>query len=255
MTAAPEGVKLHVNGVWVEPRFTTNALCAVEQSLGNKSLEDIGAMMRSGQASFQAVRAVFRAVLINDLPTLTDVQAGRLLQEVGGDAAAAAIQEAFDALKLGGQSGEAAIPEANPKGELSFEAGGDRYVLAFHFNAMAELEPLFPGMGMAQIGVEIMKGVSLSLMRQLFRAALIDYRETSLFEAGNLIDRIGLGNVSTAVGKAFHAAFPKVRDPLQEMPRTAEEDDLEPNRQQRRAAASKSGPTKRRRQKAGTTKP
>lgn len=252
MTArVPEKVVLVVGGREVEARFSTNGLCAVEEAFDGRSLEAIGQDMEAGRASFRAIRAVFRSVLVASIPDLTDVQAGRILEDVGTEEAARVIQGAFGNLQAGAFAKAVDLPELDQRGRLAFDVGGERYVLAFHFNAMAELEPLFPGMTMNMIAAELLAGgVSLVRMRGLFRAALIDDRELSLFEAGELIDRLGLATVSNAVGKAFVGAFPKV--PENEGDQGA--DGAPGNRQQRRAAAAKGdgNPTKPRRRKAGT---
>lgn len=254
MTAAPEKAVLAVDGQDVEARFTTNGLCSVEAALGGQSLEAIGEQMKAGRASFQVVRAVFRAVLLHARPDLTEVQAGRILNDVGPDEAARVIQLAFVAWKAGNAGVKVELPDLDPRGRLAFEAGGERHVLAFHFNAMAELEPMFPGMTMPEIAGELLGGgVSVLRIRAMFRAALIDHRELSLFEAGDVMDRIGVGTVSDAVGKAFVGAFPKV--PEEEGDQGADPD-ATGNRQQRRAAAKAAGnPTGKRRPKAGTGTP
>jgi len=257
MTAVPEKelrrVFVPMGGREVEAKFSTNGLCTVEEEFGGQSLETIGKQMEAGGASFAAVRAIFRAALFHDAPELSPVQAGRVLQEVGTEFAGRVIQQAFDNWKAGELGLPVKLPDLDAQARLAFEVGNVRYVLAFGFNAMAEIEPAFPGMSMPQIAAELAGGgVSVMRLRAMFRAALIDWRETSLFEAGELMDVIGLATVSEAVGKAFIGAFPKV--PANDGDQGGE---VEGNRTTRRAAAAakKANPTKPRPRKGGTGKP
>lgn len=260
MTAAPEkeGRKVFVaiDGRDAEVRFTTNGLCEVEGAFGGQSLERIGEAMNGGRAGFAITRTLFRALLLHDRPDLSEVQAGRVIEEIGTEEVARVIQAAFDAWKAG-LAGKLDVPDLDARGRLAFEAGGVRYVLAFGFNAMAEIEPVFPGLSMPEIAAELLGGgVSVIRLRAMFRAALIDHRETSLFEAGDLMDRIGVATVTDAVGKAFVGAFPKV--PANDGDRGEGEGEPEPegNRKARRAASSgKANPTRPRRPRGGTGKP
>lgn len=253
MARVPEKVVLSHDGRDYEARFTVNALCSVEQAMGGLSLEQIGAELKAGTASFALVRAVFRAVLLDAMPALTDIGAGRILSDIGAPEASRVLQGAFDNLKAGTLSAPVDLPELDTRGRLAFEAGGVRYVLAFHFNALAEMESVFPGLSMQQIALKLHnEGVGVCQIRAMFRAAAIDDRELSLFEAGELMDRIGLALATAAVGKSFVGAFPKVP---QNDGDQGDEGEGTGNRQQRRAAKSGSGnPTKAKRpqRKAGT---
>lgn len=255
MTASPEKVVVAIDGADAEVRFTTNGLCEVEGAFGGQSLERIGEAMRGGRAGFSIVRTLFRALLLHDRPDLSEVQAGRHIQELGTEEVARVIQAAFDAWKAGALGRKLDLPDVDPRGRLAFEAGGVRYVLEFGFNAMAEIEPVFPGLSMPEIAAELTggAGVSVNRLRAMFRAALIDQRETSLFEAGDLMDRIGVATISDAVGKAFVAAFPKVPKDDGDQ---GDGDAPEGNRRARRAAeAGKGNPTRPRRPRGGTGKP
>lgn len=250
MTASPESSRVVTSqGREIVATFTTNGLCVAEASFGGLSLEQVGKAMEQGRAAAGAVRAIFHCLLLPGDPEITPVGAGRILGEIGLDRAAEVIQAAHGAWMAGAVAGPIAIPDADQQGRLAFEAGGVRFVLAFHFNAMAEIEPVFPGMTMPMIANDLLEGgTSVVRLRAMFRAALIDDREVSLFEAGELIDRIGLAIVAEAVGKAFIAAFPKTVEVEPE----AEDDG---NRKARRAAAAgKANPTKPRQRKGGTGK-
>ena len=254
MVGVPESVVLVHDGRELQARFTINGLCAVEASFNGMSLEAVGADLAAGRGGIKAARAMFRAVLLDGMPDLTDVAAGRILQAVGADEATRVIQAAFDQLKVGTNLEPAPLPEANPKGELAFEVGGSRYVLTFGFNAQAELEDVFPGLDMRGIAALLhVNGASVVQIRAMFRAAIIDQREVSLHEAGGIMDRIGLATAGAAVGKAFLASFPKAAPDEDDAP-TGEE--VQGNRRTRRAAAVKGGenPSKTRRPR-GTGKP
>jgi len=251
MMASPESSRVVTSqGRDIVATFTTNGLCVAEASFGGLSLEQVGKAMENGRASIAAVRSIFRALLLPDAPEMTEVGAGRILSEIGLERAAEVIQAAHGVWMAGAVAEPITIPDADQQGRLAFEAGGVRFVLAFHFNAMAEIEPVFPGLSMTMIAAELLDGgTSVVRLRAMFRAALIDDREVSLFEAGELIDRIGMAVVSKAVGKAFVSAFPKIPDDVEP---EAEDDG---NRKTRRAAAAgKANPTKPRRRKAGTGK-
>ncbi len=255
MTASPEKVVVAIDGSDAEVRFTTNGLCEVEGAFGGQSLERIGEAMKGGRAGFSIVRTLFRALLLHDRPEMSEVQAGRHIEALGTEEVARVIQAAFDAWKAGALGRKVELPELDARGRLAFEANGVRYVLAYGFNAMAEMEPVFPGMTMPEIAAELTggSGVSVNRLRAMFRAALIDDRETSLFEAGDLMDRIGVATISDAVGKAFVGAFPKVPKDDGDQ---GDGGEAEGNRKARRAASSgKANPTKPRQPRGGTGKP
>ena len=238
----PEKIVVVHEGQEIPAAFTTNALCEIEAQFGGKSLASIGDDLEGGRGSMSDARALFRAVLIEALPDLTPVGAGRILSDVGADEAARVIQAAFERLKSGLDGGTVKLPEPDARGRLAFEAGGERLVLAVHFNAQAELEAYFGGLSPTEILAKLHDGVAIADIRALFRAALIDHREVTLGDAGRIMDRIGLATASQASAKAFLAAFPKA------VPE--DEGDQGGNRQQRRAKVA-ANPTKRR-AKAGT---
>lgn len=238
MVGVPEKVVLVHDGKEIEARFTTNALCAVEAAFQGQSLEQVGVDLSAGRGGIKAARAVFRAVLLESLPDLTDVEAGRLLQAVGAEEGTRVIQAAFDQLKAGTVATPVELPNCSPTGQLAFEAGGSRYVLNFGFNAQAELEDVFPGLDMVGIARLLGLGASIAQIRAMFRAALMDQREVSLHEAGGIMDRVGLATASAATAKAFIGSFPKVAegsDPDQG------EAKAPGNRQVRRATVAKAG--------------
>lgn len=88
-----------VNGESHTLAFTTNALCAVEEAFDLASITDLESVI-GGKPSLRAVRKLFRLGMIETKPDLTDEEAGRLIDAVGGLEAAMqllmlAVQQAF----------------------------------------------------------------------------------------------------------------------------------------------------------------
>lgn len=240
-----EPIAFEHGGVSYPVAFTVNALCALEEQFGGRSIASLGEDIASGAAGARGVRALFRAALIEAHPDLTDRDAGRLLDALGADASGDIIQRAFERVQSGLDEDIGDLPEADAKGALAFDVAGERLVLVFGMNAQAELEDYFGGLSPEEIARKIgQREVSLRDLRAMFRAAVIDDREMSIASAGALIDRVGLRVAGRAVAVAFVGAFPQVAADLEGEAEAG-------NRRQRRAA--RANPTKSPR-KGGTGK-
>lgn len=102
----------------------------------------------------------------------------------------------------------------NPhKGEVAFEANGQRYVLQFSIDAVCTLEGE-TGKGFVALVEELEQNPSLTLMRQLLWAGLLErHPDITLKEAGELIPAAGgLVGAMDLFNKAFTAAFEKPGD-------------------------------------------
>lgn len=238
MAKVSRQVEFVVDGESYPVALTVNSLCGLEDEFGGRSITAIGDEIAAGTAGARGVRALFRAALVEGHPDITPMQAGRLVSELGAGRASEIIQQAFEAVQAGLDEDPQDLPSPDARGRLKFEALGERMTLAFHMNAQAELEDYFDGLSPEEIARKIGKReISLRDLRAMFRAALIDDRELSLEAAGDLMNKIGLRVVGSAVAEAFVGAFPEAADEMQ--------DDGKPqgNRRTRRAAARKH-PTK-----------
>jgi hypothetical protein len=104
---------------------------------------------------------------------------------------------------------------ANPhKGQVAFEADGNRYTLSFSANAICEAEEHFgrdPGEVMAEVvGGKPAPG-GLGKLRRLFWLALGDHHPDVTFDdAKALLKHLAPADMALMVGKAFALAMPDV---------------------------------------------
>lgn len=63
--------------------FTTNALCAVEEEFDLKDITELEKVL-SDSPSLRTIRKLFRIGLTDVHPDMTDVEAGQLMEAVGG---------------------------------------------------------------------------------------------------------------------------------------------------------------------------
>ncbi len=93
------------------------------------------------------------------------------------------------------------------KGEVSFPAGEDTFVLLFNLDALCGLEETFD-MSVAEIGEAMQNKMRLKMLRGVFQAGLAAHHpDISAKAAGEIIDRIGLGRAGALIAEAFSAAF------------------------------------------------
>lgn len=106
---------------------------------------------------------------------------------------------------------------ANPhKGPVEFEAGSDRYVLSYSFNALAEMEaaldrPLDEIMAMLlpSAGDQV-KSPRLTDLRVMFWAGLLDHRpETTIEDAKRILSHMAPLDVGRLIGEAYARAMPQ----------------------------------------------
>lgn len=247
MAAAIKPVAFEHDGVSYSVAYPVNALCALEEQFDGRSIVAIGQMVSDGSAGARGVRALWRASLLDDHPNISDVDAGRLLSELGAEEAGELVQAAFDRVMAGLAADIPELPNPDARGRLSFEADGRRWTFSFGMNAQAELEDWFGGLKPHQIGWKLdHDGASIRDMRAMFRAALIDAEDMTLDQAGAAMERIGVKLAGRAMQIAYHAAFPKKVDEEVDAPVI--------NRAQRRAGGkAKSNPTAKK-AKGGTGK-
>lgn len=96
--------------------FTTNALCVVEEEFG---LEDISQLetVLGGKPSLRTIRKLFRIGLTDCHPSMTDHEAGAIMEAVGGlepslELIMRAVETAFPEAAQGGAKNP---PRAAPK--------------------------------------------------------------------------------------------------------------------------------------------
>lgn len=244
MARVSEQTKFEHDGETYLVGLSVNALCALEEELGDRSITKIGEEISSGRAGARGVRALFRAALIGDRPEITLMEAGRLVDALGPAKASEVLTEAFDLVQAGLAEDPQKLPKPDARGRLSFEAAGERFTLVFGMNAQAELEDYFNGLSPEEIARKFgEKEITLRDLRAMLRASLVDDRDLTLEQAGETIDRIGLRVAGTAIAEAFVGAFPEAASEMV--------DEEEGNRRSRRAAASRKHPTKKPR-KGGT---
>lgn len=104
---------------------------------------------------------------------------------------------------------------ANPhRGEVTFEADGKQWTLAYSINALCVLEDAL-GMGIGEV-VERFGNVQklrLNTVRAVLWAGLNDHHpEVSLKQAGELIADMTLPTSIDLLGRAFSLAFPDGKD-------------------------------------------
>jgi hypothetical protein len=97
------------------------------------------------------------------------------------------------------------------KGEVTMEAGGETYRLAYTTNAMCELEDA-TGESLGKIVDRLNDPANppgVKTLRLLLWAALIEHQEDMTVKgAGGICDLIGMASVGEVIGKALQAAFP-----------------------------------------------
>jgi hypothetical protein len=97
--------KIEANGNSVTLKYTTNALCELENKMG-LSIPEIGQKILGGEnISFAAIRTLFWAGLIATGPEVTEAEAGELIDAIGFQEATNGISHAF----------ALAFPEAGPQ--------------------------------------------------------------------------------------------------------------------------------------------
>ena len=95
---------------------------------------------------------------------------------------------------------------ANPaRGEMAFMVGDEAYTLQFSTNAICELEDyLDKGLNVIVANME-----RLTTVRAMLWAGLrAKHPNVTIKQAGDIIDRCGMAEVTDVIGKALTAAFP-----------------------------------------------
>lgn len=97
----------------------------------------------------------------------------------------------------------------NPvKGEVSFEAEGQTFVLVFDFNAICAVEDVFD-LPIAQIGEKMADGMRAGDLRKLITAGLqANHPGITDLSAGHIIGQIGAQAAANKLAEAMVAAFP-----------------------------------------------
>jgi tail tube GTA-gp10-like protein len=75
--------------------FSINAMCELENALGGNVVELAGMMADPSKMTFNKIRAVFWAGLLDHHDGIDEVAAGRIMKDVGFAAAAELIVKAF----------------------------------------------------------------------------------------------------------------------------------------------------------------
>lgn len=89
------------------------------------------------------------------------------------------------------------------KGEVAFDALGQRYVLLLDFNALCDLEDDLPGLMDGSAEVRSPKAI-----RAVFAAGLKQqHPDVDLLGAGRIIQDVGIERAGELVGEAFEASF------------------------------------------------
>lgn len=97
------------------------------------------------------------------------------------------------------------------KGEVSFESGGNSYMLKLSTNAICELEAM-TGKGVNEFaaGIGDIETFKVTDLRTMFHACLIGggNKEIEADAVGDLMDGLSIEKVGDLVQRAFSAAFP-----------------------------------------------
>lgn len=93
MSRAKGEVSLEADGKRFTLVFSVNALCELEERLG-EAVSDIGSLASKGKR-FSTIRTVFLCGLLDHHPDLTERDAGNIISAIGIDKADAACAEAF----------------------------------------------------------------------------------------------------------------------------------------------------------------
>jgi len=97
---------------------------------------------------------------------------------------------------------------SNPlKGEVTFDAQGETYTLAFPINSLIALEERL-GCGIVNIGDQLNAGATMGTIRALFWAGLIANHNLTEADAGELMDEIGLAEAATLAGQSLSQSMP-----------------------------------------------
>lgn len=96
--------------------FSTNALCAVEEEFGLDEITELETVL-GGKPSMRTIRKLFRIGLTDCHPTMTDVEAGTIMEAVGGlepslELIMRAVEQAFPGAA---KSGSANPPKPAPR--------------------------------------------------------------------------------------------------------------------------------------------
>lgn len=113
--------------------FTTNALCAVEEEFDLKDITELEKVL-SDSPSLRTIRKLFRIGLTDCHPEMTDMEAGQIMEAVGGlepslELIMRAVEQAFpEAAKTGSQGPRSPARMPVPKngrgtGQSSTSAG------------------------------------------------------------------------------------------------------------------------------------
>lgn len=97
------------------------------------------------------------------------------------------------------------------RGRISFEAGGESYVLHYSHNAICRLEEA-SGKSLGQLTRELEamgENLSVRSVRLLFWGGLPE--GTTLDQAGEIMDGVGLQGAGDLIAKGVAAAFPSAK--------------------------------------------
>ena len=97
--------------------FSTNALCAVEDEFGLKDITGLETVL-SDSPSLRTIRTLFRIGLTDCHPEMTDIEAGQIMDNVGGlepsiELIFRAVEQAFPEAAKGG-TGNPRLKPAKP---------------------------------------------------------------------------------------------------------------------------------------------
>lgn len=108
--------------------YSVNALCQLEEEIG-ESVIALSAKMQAGEgASIRMIRSIFRAGLLDNQGEITEKEAGDIMTEIGVAEASGLVEKAFalafpDAPRGGSGRPLAAKPARNGTGRKSLPAG------------------------------------------------------------------------------------------------------------------------------------
>lgn len=104
-----------VDGVTWVFAFTTNALCAVENAFDLKDITELEGVLKENP-SLRTIRTLFRIGLTDCHPDMTDLEAGQIMEAVGGlEPSLELIMRAVEQAFPGAAPGGAANPRKPPK--------------------------------------------------------------------------------------------------------------------------------------------
>jgi hypothetical protein len=82
-TSPNRGVPLSHDGVTYNLRFTTNALCELEEKLGESVMQVASRMQNVENIRVATMRAMFWAGLLDQNPEMTEAEASRIMDDIG----------------------------------------------------------------------------------------------------------------------------------------------------------------------------